>query len=63
MIREYVNGWLPPSEDVVHRMDSNLRTKLSAIVHDIFENYSPGGLLALVGYVLCLTGTSSSSGQ
>jgi hypothetical protein len=32
-------------------MDSNLRNQLSAIVHDIFKNYTPGNLHGLVGYV------------
>ena len=51
MIRGYIDGWLGPSEDMVYHLDSNLRIQLSAIVHDVFKNYIPGGLHALVGYV------------
>ncbi len=51
MIREYIKGWWAPSQDIVFSMDSNLRTQLSAIVLDIFRNYTPGGLHGLVGYV------------
>ena len=51
MIREYINGWWAPSEDIVYYLDSNLRIQLSMIVHDVFKNYIPGGLHALVGYV------------
>ena len=51
MIREYINGWWAPSEDIAYNLDSNLRIQLSVIVHDVFKNYIPGGLHALVGYV------------
>lgn len=51
MIRSYVKGWLEPSEEIVYHMDSNLRTQLSEVVHDVFMKYIPGGLHALVGYV------------
>ena len=51
MIREYINGWLAPSKDIVYYMDSSLRIQLSVIVHEIFNKYIPGGLYARVGYV------------
>jgi len=49
MIKEYISGWLEPSEDIVYHMDSNLRNQLSQLVHEIFMKYNPGGLHALVG--------------
>jgi hypothetical protein len=62
MIREYVDGWLAPSEEIVYHMDSNIRTQLSEIVHEIFQKYIPGGLHALVGCVhrplLCVSDSS-----
>jgi len=51
MIHEYIDDWLEPSEDIVYLMDSNLRTQLSEIVHEVFKKYIPGGLHAVVGYV------------
>src|SRR5882757_3260191 len=51
MIQKYIGGWSAPSEDVVYHMDSSLRSQLDVIVHEIFKNYSPGGLLGLVRYV------------
>jgi len=51
MIREYIDDWLEPSEDIVYLMDSNLRTQLSELVHDTFKKYIPGGLHGLIGYV------------
>lgn len=53
MIKEYISDWLEPSEDIVYLMDSNLRTQLSELVHEIFKKYIPGGLHALIGYVPC----------
>ena len=44
-----VADWLAPSENVVYYMHSNIQTQLSAIVHETFENYIPGGLCAPVG--------------
>jgi hypothetical protein len=62
MIREYIDGWLEPSEDIVYFMCSNLQTQLSEIVHETFMKYIPGGLHALVGYVhRIFTGVSDSS--
>jgi hypothetical protein len=60
MIREYINLWLDPSEDIVYLMDSNLRSQLSELVHDTFKKYIPGGLHALVGYVLCHSAASEA---
>lgn len=60
MIREYINGWSEPSEDIVYLMDSNLRSQLSELVHEIFKKYIPGGLHALVGYAHPLLAASET---
>jgi hypothetical protein len=61
MIREYINLWSAPSEDIVYYMDSNLRTQLSDLVHETFMKYIPGGLHAMVGYVNHLSPAAGNS--
>ena len=62
MIREYINEWWAPSEDIVYTMDSNLRIQLPTVVYEIFGNYTQGGLHALAGYVHRSSSTSTTYG-